>query len=45
MEQSWTDLCVFHMVVKGKVELVVAIHVDGIVITGLDETCNMLMPR
>ena len=40
MEQSRTDACVFRMVVDGKVELIMAVHVDGIVIAGLDEACR-----
>ena len=40
MEQCRTDPCVFRMVVDGKVELTVAVHVDDIVIAGSDETCR-----
>ena len=40
MEQSRTDPCVFRMVVDGKVELIMAVHVDGIVNAGSDETCR-----
>ena len=40
MEQSRTDPCVFRMVVDGKVELIMAVHVDDIVIAGLDEACR-----
>ena len=40
MEQSRTDPCVFRMVVDGKVELITAVHVDGIVIAGSDKTCR-----
>ena len=38
VEQCRSDPCVFRMVVDGKVELIVAVHVDGIVIVGSDET-------
>ena len=37
MVQSKTASCVFRMVVDGKVELNMAVHVDDIVIAGLDE--------
>ena len=40
MEQCRTDPCVFRMVVDGKVELIMAVHVDDIVIAGSDETCK-----
>ena len=40
MEQSSTDPCVFLTVVDGKVELMMAIHVDDIVIAGSDEACG-----
>ena len=36
-EQSRTDPCVFRMVVDGKVKLIMAIHVDDIVIAGLNK--------
>ena len=37
MEQCRPDLCVFRMIVDGKVELIMAVHVDDIVIAGSDE--------
>ena len=37
MEKYRTDPCVFRMVVDGKVELIMAVHVDGIMIAGSDE--------
>ena len=40
MEQSRTDSCVFRMVADGKVELIMAVHVDDIVIAGSDEACR-----
>ena len=40
MEQCRSDPCVFRMVVDGKVELIMAVHVDDIVVTGLDEACR-----
>ena len=40
MEQCKTDSRVFRMVVDGKVELIMVVHVDGIVIAGSDETCR-----
>ena len=40
MEQSRTDLCVFRMVVDGKVELIMVVHVDDIVIEGSGEACR-----
>ena len=40
MEQCRTDPCVFRMVADGKVELIMAVHVDDIVIAGSDETCR-----
>ena len=40
MEQSRTDPCVFRMVVGGKVELIMAVLVDVIVIAGSDEACR-----
>ena len=42
MEQSRTDPCVFRMVVDGKVELIMAVHVDDIVIAGSDVACGDL---
>ena len=39
-EQSRTDPCVFRMVVDGKVELIMAVHVGDIVFAGPDETCR-----
>ena len=40
MEQCRTDKRVFRMVVDGKVELIVAVHVDDGVIAGADDTCG-----
>ena len=40
MEQCRTDPCVFCMVVDGKVQLIMAVHVDDIVIAGSDESCR-----
>ena len=40
MEQSRTDPCVFRMVVDDKVELIMVVHVDDIVIAGSDEACR-----
>ena len=40
MEQCRIDPCVFRMVVDGKVELSMAVHVDDIVIAGSNETCR-----
>ena len=40
VEQCSTDPCVFRMVVDGHVELIMAIHVDDIVIAGSDEVCR-----
>ena len=40
MEQIRTDPCVFRMVVDGEVELVMAAHVDDIVISRSDEACR-----
>ena len=40
MEPCRSDPCVFRMVVNGKVELIMVAHVDGIVVTGSDETCR-----
>ena len=42
MEQSSTDPCVFRMVEGGKVELIMAVHVDDLVIAGSDEVCRDL---
>ena len=42
MEQCGTDPCVFLMVVDGKVELIMAVHVHDIVNAGSDETCRDL---
>ena len=39
-QKSRTDPCVFRMVVDGKVELNMAVHVDDIVIAGSDEACR-----
>ena len=40
MEQCRTDPCVFRMVVDCKVQLIMAVHVDDIVIAGSDESCR-----
>ena len=40
MEQCRTDTCVFCMVVDGKVELMMTVHVDDIVVEWSDETCR-----
>ena len=40
MEQCRSDPCVFHMVVDGKVELIMAVHVNDIVFAGSDEACR-----
>ena len=40
MEQCRTDACVFRMVVDGKVEHIMAVHVGPIVIARSDETCK-----
>ena len=40
MEQSRIDHYVFRMVVDGKVELIMAVHVLDIVIAGSDEACR-----
>ena len=40
MEQSRTDPCVFRMFVDSKIELIMAVHVDDIVIAGSDEACR-----
>ena len=40
MQQCSTDPCVFRMIVDGKVELIMAVHVDGTVIAGSDEACK-----
>ena len=40
MEQCRIDTCVYRMVVDGKVELIMAVHVDDTVIAGSDETCR-----
>ena len=39
-QKSRTDPCAFCMVVDGKVELVMTVHVDDIVIAGSDEACR-----
>ena len=39
-QKSRTDPCVFRMVVDGKVELIMAVHVDDIGIAGSDEACR-----
>ena len=40
MEHCKTNLRVFRMAVDGKVELIMAVHADDIVIAGSDETCR-----
>ena len=40
MEQCRTDPYVFRMFVDGKVELIMAAHIDDIVIAGSDDTCE-----
>ena len=40
MEQCRTDPCGFRIVVNGKVELIMAVHVDDIAITGSDGACR-----
>lgn len=40
MEQSSTDPCDFRMVVDGKLELNMAVHVDDVVIARSNETCR-----
>ena len=40
MEQRKTGPCVFHMVADGKVEVIMAVHVDVIVMAGSDEACR-----
>ena len=40
MEQCRTDPCVFRMLVDGKAKLIMAVHVDDIVIAGSDEACR-----
>ena len=40
MEQCRTDPCVFCMLVDGKVELIMAVHVDDIMIPGSDKPCR-----
>ena len=40
MEQCRTEPCIFRMVVDGKVELIMAVHLDDIVIPGSNETCK-----
>ena len=40
MEQSRSDPCVFRMVADGKVELIMAAHIDDILIAGSDEACR-----
>ena len=44
MDQCGTDPCAFRMVVDGKVELIMAIHADDIVIAGSNETCRDFYP-
>ena len=41
MDQGRTDPCVFRMVVNGKVELIMAVHVDDVVNAGSGETCRL----
>ena len=45
MEQCRADPCVFHMVVDGKVDLILAVHADDIVIAGSNEACRETMRR
>ena len=40
MKQCGTDPCVFSLIVKGKVEMILAGHIDGIAMAGSDETCR-----
>ena len=40
VEQNRTDPCVLRPVVNGKVELIMAVHVNDIVIAGSDEACR-----
>ena len=40
MKQCRTDPCVFRIVVGRNVELIMVVHVDGIVVVGSDETCK-----
>ena len=40
MEQCSTDACAFRMVVGDKVELIMAVHLDGIVTEGSDVICR-----
>ena len=44
MEQYRTDPCDFCMVVDGTVELIMAVHLDDMVVSGSDETCKDSMP-
>ena len=44
MESCKSDPCVFRMVVDVKVKLIIAVHVDDIVIAGSDETCRDFHP-
>ena len=44
MEQCRTDLAVFRMVVDGKEEQIVTLHVDDIVMARSDETCMHGLP-
>ena len=37
MEQRKTDRCVFRTVLDGKVQLIIAVHADGLVNAGSDE--------
>ena len=40
MEQCRTGPCVSPMVVDGRVEMIMVVHVDGNVIAGSDEACR-----
>ena len=40
MAQCRTDPCVFRRVVDGKVDLIMVVHVDDIMIADSDETCK-----
>ena len=44
MEQCRTDPCVIRMVVDGKVELIVAVQVDDIVIAGSVSYTHLTLP-
>lgn len=42
MEQCWTTPCVFPMVVDGRMDMILVVHVDGIAIAGSDGICGDL---